>query len=172
MYWSKSTLGKVSTWGRILIVLLTLLVCASLITSCGPDYIKHYDTPLTFTQAMKEKDIGIPLPKSAHNINYAMYADGQTYERFVRFEAPVEDCIKHIDVVLAWHDKMFKRTSSYDPRHISSVAPHGGDKTMGPTPWFDVDKTVNGLYIGEDEMLKPQIWIDLDRGIFYFMDYH
>ncbi len=43
---------------------------------------------------------------------------------------------------------------------------------MGPTPWFDVDKTVNGLYIGEDEMLKPQIWIDLDRGIFYFMDYH
>ena len=43
---------------------------------------------------------------------------------------------------------------------------------MGPTPWFDVDKITNGLYTGKDDMLKPQIWIDLDRGVFYLMDYH
>jgi len=42
-----------------------------------------------------------------------MYGDWQAYQRLVRFEAPVEDCIRHIDAVLAWDDKLYNRTSSY-----------------------------------------------------------
>ena len=147
--------------------IVVLLAC---LASCGPDYKKCFDTPLPYAQAIKEKDIDFPLPPSSHNINYAMYADWQAYQRFVRFEAPVEDCIRHIDAVIAWHNKMNKRTSSYPRAEVTSVRPCGGDKTMGPTPWFDVDRIKRGLYMGEDSSHTPQIWVDRDRGVFYYYE--
>jgi len=95
---------------RACFVSLWLAACGVAFASCGPDYIKRYDTALTLRQAIKEKNIDFPLPASAHNINYAMYADWQTYQRLVRFQAPVQDCIRHIDVVLAWDNRIYGLT--------------------------------------------------------------
>jgi hypothetical protein len=152
--------------------LLRLCTCGVLLclTACGLDYKKRFDKPLTYEQAMKEKDIDFPLPKTAHNINSAMYVDWQVFQHFVRFEAPKEDCMANIDAVLAWHDKEHKTTTSYPRVPVTHVNPIGGDETMGPTPWFDVDKITNGIFAGKNDSRTPEIWVDLDRGVFYYFE--
>lgn len=149
------------------LAILTTVLC---LTACGPDYKERYDTPLTYAQAMKEKRIDFPFPPSSHGIHYAMYGDWQAYQRLVRFEAPVEDCIRHIDAVLAWDDKVYNRTSSYPRINVTNVESHGGDVEMGPTPWFDVNNLKHGIYAGKDSSHTPEIWVDTDRGIFYFYE--
>jgi len=140
-----------------------------ILSACGPDCVKRYDKPLTYAQAAKEKDIDFPLPASSHHIYYAMYADWQAYTRIVRFQAPVDDCIKHMATAVAWDDKIYSRTSSYPRLTISSVAPVGTGY-LDPVPWFTPHSIVNGLYTGAKESHTPEIWVDLDRGIFYFME--
>lgn len=148
------------------------IAVALFLTACsrGPEYKKRYDTPLTYAQAIREKDIHIPLPASSHNINYAMYADWQAYQQFVRFEAPVEDCIRYIDLVLEWDDKIHKRKSSYPRLTVTGASPLDGDSMMGSIPWFDVNKIRHGIYTGKASSHTPEIWVDTDRGIFYFYE--
>ena len=155
---------------KLSLVRLSITALVACLVSCGPDSKKRYDAPLTYDQAIKVKDIDFPLPPTSHNINYAMYADWQAYQRLVRFEAPSEDCIRHIDAVIAWHNKQHKQTSSYPPTEVTTVVPHDGDQTMGPTPWFDVDKIRHGLFAGKDSSHTPQIWVDRDRGVFYYFE--
>jgi hypothetical protein len=137
--------------------------------ACGPDYVKRYDKPLTYAQAIRDKDIDFPLPPSSRNIYYGMYADWQAYTRLVRFEAPVADCLKHIETVFAWDDKIYKRTSSYLHVQVSHVDPVD-TVWLNPTAWFDPDKITHGVYAGENASHKPEIWIDLERGVFYFRE--
>ena len=124
--------------------------------SWGPDFLVRYDRPLNYEQAIKEKDIDFPLPASSRNIYYGMYGDWQAYTRLVRFEAPVEDCLKHIDAVIAWNDKMYQRTFLY-PRvqvtHVDQVS--AGN--LNPAPWFYPGGLTRGLYIGESSSHTPEI---------------
>src|SRR4051812_33992433 len=86
---------------------IILLAGCLALTACSPSQPtrgKRYDKPLTYAQAAKEQDITFPLPASAHNIYYGIYGEWQAYTLIVRFDAPVQDCIKHIDTVLAWDD--------------------------------------------------------------------
>src|SRR5450759_3416809 len=78
--------------------------------SCGPDVVR-YDRPITLEQA--KKDVRFPLPSSCSNIYYACYMDWQAYVELVRFQAAVTDCIKHVDVVVAWDNTTYRRTNSY-----------------------------------------------------------
>ncbi len=138
-------------------------------TASGQDYLKRYDKPLTYKQAIKEKDIDFPLPASSHDIYYAMYGDWQAYTRLVRFEAPVADCVKQVDAVIAWDDKLYKRTSAYHRFKVTHVdAPGAG--YLDPTPWITPGTIKRGLYAGKESSHTPEIWIDLDRGIFYFKE--
>lgn len=156
-----------------ILLILTVVLGASIafvLHRCSqPDYLKRFDAPLTFAQAIKESDIDFPLPPSSSKIYYAMYGDWQAYTRIVRFEAPVDDCIRHIDTVIEWNDKMYKRTSSYPRTKIFSVERQGAG-WLEPAPWFAPETITNGLYVGESASHRPQIWIDLHRGIFYFSE--
>lgn len=98
---------------RLFVHKFLLLAACLFLASCRkkPDYVKHYDKPLTYSQAIKEKDIDFPLPVSSHDIYYGMYADWQAHTLIVRFTAPLHDCMKQIDNVIAWDDKNYKRTS-------------------------------------------------------------
>ena len=151
---------------RLQITLLAALIC---LTACGPVPVKRYDKPLTYAEAIKEKDIDFPFPASSHNIYHGKYGEWQAYTRLVRFEAPAEDCLKHIDAVLAWDNKIYGRTSSY-PRvqvtHVNAV----GTGYLGPTPWFDPGSIKRGIYAGESSSHTPEIWVDLDKGVFYFKE--
>ncbi|MPN05732.1 hypothetical protein SDC9_152985 [bioreactor metagenome] len=152
---------------------LFFLVTACLaLTACSPSqptYGKRYDKPLTYAQASQEKDIACPFPPSAHNIYYGIYGGGQAYTMIVRFDAPVEDCIKHIDTVLAWDDKNYSRTSSYPRVTVTNVEPVDAG-FLTPTAWFTPDEITHGIHVGEDGSHVPQIWVDSDKGTFYFRE--
>jgi len=147
--------------------LVVLAVILSGTVSCGPDLLRRYDKPMTLEQA--KTDIRFPLPASCSNIYYAVYGDWQAYVEVVRFQAAVTDCIKHVDVVTAWDNATYKRTNSYSRGSIKSVQ-HQGCAWLDPVAWFDPDKITNGIYAGQEGSHLPQMWIDEDRGLFYFRE--
>jgi hypothetical protein len=132
------------------------------VTSCGNT--SHFDKPLTYQEAQKA-GIELPLPTSSHNITYYAHTEWQECQYAVRFEAPVEDCIRQIPVVLAWDDKFYKRISSHSQTNVTHV-----DPVSDVPAWFDIQKITNGIYTGDNGSQKPQIWIDRDRGVFYFLE--
>jgi len=148
---------------------LVVLLCLVLYRCSQPDYLKRYDKPLTYAQALKESDIDFPLPASSSNIYYGMYADWQAYTSIVRFKAPVEDCISHIDKVIAWNDSTYRRKSSFPRTKVTQVDRQGAG-WLDPATWFTPETITNGLYVGDSASHMPQIWIDLDKGIFYFKE--
>jgi len=151
--------------------IVLLAACLSL-TACGPSQAAHgkrYNKPLNYAQAIKEKDITFPLPESARNIYYGIYGEWQAYTMIVRFDAPVQDCIKHIDTVLAWDDKNYNRTSSYPLVTVTNVEPVDAG-FLTPTSWFTPDKITRGIHVGESGGHVPQIWVDSDSGTFYFRE--
>jgi hypothetical protein len=149
-----------------------LFATCLVLTSCSPNqpaHSKRYDKPLTYSQATKEKDITFPFPESAHNIYYGIYGEWQAYTMIVRFDAPVQDCLKHIDTVLAWDDKTYGRTSSY-PRVTVTNVERVDAGFLTPTSWFTPDKITHGVHVGKGGGHVPQIWVDSDRGTFYFRE--
>ena len=151
---------------------LVLSTACLFLTACRPAPAvlgKRYDKPMTYSQASKEKDIDFPLPESAHNIYYGIYGEWQAYTMIVRFDAPVRDCIKHIDTVLAWDDKNYNRTSSYPRVTVTKVEPVDAG-FLTPTSWFTPHKIAHGIHVGEGGGHVPQIWIDTDKGTFYFRE--
>lgn len=134
----------------------------------SPD-VTRYDHPLSYDQALKAKDIDFPLPSSCSNVCYAMYADWQAYTRMVRFEAPVTDCVAHIDVALKWDDRMYHRTNSYTRTRVQRV-PAVSAGWLKSAKWFDPDKITDGIYVGPSGSHVPEIWVDLTKGVFYFIE--
>lgn len=101
------------------------------------------------------------LPASAHDVQYAgasPYMVSPAFETFFRFEAPVQDCLEHAktkypDMALQPIERVFQPES-----------------TMGlKVDWFDTGQIKHGLR-GTHKGSCVTIWIDLDRGVFYFHD--
>jgi hypothetical protein len=132
----------------------------------GPDVLVRYDKPLTYEEAVSKKDLRFPIPKSARNICYAVYLDWQAFDERMKFEAPVEDCIKHIDTIISQHGGN-PSYSKVEVTHVDLV----GAGFLESAAWFDPESIKRGLFVGEDRSHKPRIWIDLDRGIFYFAEH-
>jgi len=147
---------------------ILLVLIAGILTSCGRKYDGQIncDTPMTYEEAYSKK-LGFPLPKGCFNVTYAEVADWQLHDIYARFEAPVDVCLRHIDTVLAWHDSMYKNNTSYPKAEITNSMRGGGDLTI-PAPWFDLDKLKHGIEAGTNASHQPMIWVDTDRGVFYF----
>jgi hypothetical protein len=133
------------------------------------DYIKRLDSPLTYQEAINEPDLKFPLPPTCRNVTYAAYADWQIGGTFVRFEAPVTDCLTHVDTVIAWYDRNSKVTSRF---LRAQIGPDGNFpqefKMKGvEITWFDVHRIKKGLHVAAGSQ-KPQMWVDLDLGVFYY----
>jgi len=141
----------------------------------------HYSIPLTVEQA-RQQDCPIPLPDSAHNVQWVFAAGGlQALEILVRFEAPVDVCRAHVQTVFdAWTKHWFERGAQgqrmnpWPPSPLmplssltSKPAPEDHDMA-GRATWFDVDHITKGSTAGVVGGSGPQIWIDEDRGIFYY----
>lgn len=114
--------------------------------------------PVTKEKAAKFFRSGY-LPASAHDIQYA--AAGcitPAFETFFRFEAPVQDLLDHAK--LKYPDLVLEPiTSVFQPKASMGVN----------ADWFDTGKIKHGL-IGSKEGSGATIWIDTDRGVFYFFD--
>ena len=113
----------------------------------------------------------IPLPDSARNIQYFTRFHWQAFSDFVKFEAPVKDCLDHVDVVIAdWQEDYDGRSlgrplspiaEPIQPIHFV-VDEHGLD-------WFDPHTIKEGESAGAGGSCRPRIWVDTQRGIFYYM---
>jgi len=148
---------------------VALMAACLFLTACGPDYVKQYDKPLTYGEFVKKKDVDFPVPPSSQDIYYGIYEDWQAFTLIVRFQAPVQDCLSEIDTVIAYDDKIYTRTSSYPRITVTNVAPQCAG-CLNSATWFTPNTISNGIYAGQDSSHTPQIWVDLDKGIFYFME--
>jgi hypothetical protein len=157
-----NTLGMVFSLGFIILVCLLLYNCGT------PDLLKRYDAPLSYAEAIQKEDIHFPLPASSTDIYYGVFADWQVYSNIVRFSAPVDDCLRHVDTVIAWHNQLRNRKFTYPRISVTTVAPQGVGQ-LEHVDWFTPDRIKNGLYVGKSSS-EPEMWIDLERGIFYFRE--
>ena len=137
------------------------------------DYQQRFDVPLTYQQAVSEAKIDFPLPASSRQINYATYADWQVSGGYVRFEAPAADCLSHLETVAAWFNNMDKARNTWERTEIrpSSTKETSPRSTLiGPLPWFDVDRIQNGIHLRPSPANEwgPEMWVDLDAGVFYY----
>jgi hypothetical protein len=161
---------------KITIVIACILIIAAISFAYCVDYYfvnyvigrqtVRYDQPMSYLQATNA-GFDFPLPASSHNVRFYYHTEWLEYEFVVRFEAPTEDCIKQIPIVLAWDDKTYNRTSSYPVINVTNVE---RQTDINDIKWFDADKITNGVYTGENGSHTPQIWIDRDRGVFYFWE--
>ena len=130
--------------------------------------IEQTGAPLSRGDA--EQKCPIPLPREAQNIYYAYYSDVTAHQCFVRFEAPYEIGVAHVDIVFRDHAKKMN-WSFTSPGSVAIKEPP--TLPLDPLPglrtdWFDIEKIRRGRTFGELKSWQPQIWIDADRNLFFY----
>ena len=115
------------------------------------------------------RGIKFPLPVNARNIQYADYGFGMAFTLLVRFDAPVADCLEHAETVLRWHDKDRDKVVSYPREEVDHVETVNAFM-LEPAPWFNPSSITHGLHIGGPGSSVPEIWVDRDRGVFYYKE--
>lgn len=128
--------------------------------------VKRFDKPMSRSEAIKAKGISFPFPKTARSIQFYQYSFWIAFERALRFDAPVQDCIAHAHTVLEERGKSFRETLSYTVTTVTNVSVLSTD-LRAKVPWFTPDTIKRGLHIRSSLPLSPTIWIDLDTGTFY-----
>jgi hypothetical protein len=151
--------------------LVALLLTTSFFTN-RPSTIES-QRPLSLVEA---KQCPIPLPKSAHDIQYAAYADWQILDCYVRFEASPQDCLAEAKALLAQDEKTGSRIPESDRTFRPAVTvPSPSSRYFKDLSWFDIGQLLEKprcLEIGGDNDIEPHIWIDQDRGVFYYHMWH
>jgi hypothetical protein len=121
----------------------------------------------------------VELPADATNIQFASYSEWVAYLHVVRFEAPAETCRAYAQAVLEAHNRANPQhrvraslwTAGTPEPSETGEAPDAigmrGDWCAGApvaAPWFRPQDVARGLEGGGN----PKVWVDLDRGVFYF----
>lgn len=139
---------------------------------CTRPTVVRFDAPMTREDVLK-KGITFPIPTAAGNIQIARYSFGFAYELLVRFEAPVSVCEQHVAEVLKWHDKsMPKHMTKQEAPPVEKVdhVDYAENFMLKTTPWFDPGSLKRGLHVGRPGCSVPEMWIDQEKGIFYFRE--
>jgi hypothetical protein len=138
--------------------------------------IYQSDQPETVEQARQRLARVLPLPDSAKKVQYALYYEWIAVTELVRFEAPVEDCCAIAKQIVDQHNAKQPRGSWQMPG-LRPIVPDGQDRDR-PTrvsdmpelsaPWFAPDTIRKGLVAGANGSHTPAMWIDSERGVFYY----
>lgn len=141
-----------------------------------PDIVRTAH-PVPRTEA--EQRCPIPLPAGARNVEYAVWSHWISFIVLVRFEAPPEECVKHIDTILTWHDeknpalttlqKRRPRPPSYSGVPVTHVD-RVDTSVLKPVPWFNPHLITRGIHAGVPGSHTPEVWVDLERGVFYYRE--
>jgi hypothetical protein len=130
--------------------------------------------PETVQEARKHIDF--EFPDSAKNIQYAYFSAFHAFDEVLRFEAPPADCRAIAERIIAKYNldnpgSAVGALHKLDPT-LQDPSEHGRP-VVSPelsAPWFDPNTIRSGLVGGVNEGDGPKIWIDTERGIFYFQD--
>lgn len=148
-------------WRRVLLILVGLLGLTALagweVFGLHADDSTGYSSP-SAVQAYT----GVAPPASAVHIHTAGYRQGMDFSHYVRFEAPVTDCIAYAQKVT----------------HSTPLTVNGA-LMLGPSfireeqrdlpncwTWFDLPTAMN--VIGATP--GAAVWVDQSRGVFYFYE--
>lgn len=104
----------------------------------------------------------ISIPSEATNIRIAGYRQWIEFNQFVRFEAPPAICLKTAEKIL--HDEKLYPSA---PAEYTDFHGPLRDDVFKYFSWFDLRKAKN-VVTGTIHGPETQVWVDQDRGIFYF----
>ena len=158
-------------WSRVSIVLaivcISVAICFAIarqLSRGGPTIIQGAQ-PISINEVRKVFPPGVP--DSAKNIHYAVYAEYVAFLECVRFDAPVDDCIAHAQQVLAQFNAQHPNAQIQGLRPIKETVMIDEQSPLS-LPWFDPQSIKTGLVGGERGSHQPSIWIDAEKGIFYY----
>ena len=114
--------------------------------------------PLTVQEATRRSPV--PLPASATNVYVATDRHMVAYSDYVRFEAPVDDCMAHAALLLGDDHSRVPITPD-SPARWNFI---GFKKGLS---WFNIHNISNGTAFGGG-FSPVRCWIDSDRHIFYY----
>jgi len=138
----------------------------------GPPEIVREEKPLAVEQA-RAKNCPILLPDDAKNVQFASFSEFIAYDIMVRFEAPPNegrDWAQHlVDLDAKEHKQPSTkiRLDPFNPKAMQVSDPQAMD--LGPVPWFDTTHITNGVTAIVPIGNYCQIYIDDQRGIFYYL---
>lgn len=116
--------------------------------------------PITASEAESMTDL--KLPPQATNIRAAQYRQWIEYAQYLRFEAPVDVCLQYASTVVP-----AAATQPADEFDLVSQARLIRPGAFEDFSWFDLDKAQNAVTAGGGPS-QPQVWVDQNRGVFYY----
>ena len=110
------------------------------------------------TPAEVEEMTKVPPPPQARKIWVGSFTQGRGFSNYVRFEAPADVCLAYAEAVTHNAPLLFSPLPP-DPTNVDR--PY-----FSSLKWFDFasGKNVVGAECG------PSVWVDRDRGVFYFYE--
>ena len=145
------------TWA-VLIVILSMVVWFA-----WEMFGLHVEEPRGPVSASKAQSFAaIRIPAEATNIRIAGFRQWIQYQQFVRFEAPNAVCLRTATEIVP--GEKLVAVSSDELAHVSGPVRKG---VFHDFSWFDLRKATNVVEAGGGPS-KPRVWVDQDRGIFYY----
>ena len=124
--------------------------------------------PLSLTDVRSRSDCPIPLPDAATNIQYAVWSLWQASQTFVRFDAPVSDCLTHAETVM----EPFAQRAAAGIASTNIVGPLPAPSVLSPrdlsVAGFDLPRFSAGIRFQMVDGRAPTVWVDTNRGCFYY----
>jgi hypothetical protein len=121
-----------------------------------------YESPAFATATEARKHLAIALPDEATNIRFSGYRQWIAADDIMRFEAPVEVCLQHATMMLSG-----RKLEPLDGKDLAEVATRPISSNFQDVSWFDLAKATNVVH-ARGGSHQPAIWIDQDRGTFYY----
>lgn len=109
----------------------------------------------------------VPIPPEASDIQFAEYREWQAYEMYVRFRAPTDVCGAYAKALID-NQNAKPQTKRISEFRTMTTAPAKVSSTELSIDWFTPDTIKTGSEAGDDGSWNPRIWIDSERGIFYY----
>ncbi len=161
---------NLSIWVGLRLLAIGLAIPAMLVVGRLLDPFRRVDVfqsrvPLSLAEARNISQL--PFPDSAKSIWYASFSQFVAYEAIARFEAPVADCLAFADRVVAESDAEARgaERSKLDGLGDGSIA----EPSLLKADWFDIQSMGRGVARGSGPHRGPKVWIDMQRGVCYYM---
>jgi hypothetical protein len=112
--------------------------------------------------AKAQSMLGVQVPPEAKNIRAATYSQLVEYAHYLRFEAPVDVCLRYAETVVP--GATTKPADEYDLAGNARPLRAGAFDDFS---WFDLDMAQHVVTAGGGPS-QPKIWVDQSRGVFYY----
>ena len=173
MEWLRmSRIRKLSLAGLILLLVVGIFCWSSMrsISSLDSPDIRRAGVVYGIeprTVAESEDSCPIPLPNTASNVQYAVWSFGQVTQAWIRFEAPVADCLAHAEEMV----QPFRNRENYTVTTTRIPEDTGVLCVLDPSEvdlsWFEPSQSATGPIFRVEGGRAPVIWVDTEWGTFY-----